>query len=175
MKKWLLVVGACIQAAALMGCAGAVIQGAKGGLNSKVRDDNLEAANAGDANAQYLVGKSYCCSVEGVDNGFYNTQTATQYLCMAARQGHGEAAFMLGEIHSGKRSHGGGVLRKVAYAVVSGNQVNAQLAYYWYNFAKESENSDAIKRLEKLPIQNVSGYSTPAETACTIEEAYPEE
>ena len=173
MRKWLLMLGACVPVVSLVGCAAVVVEGAKGGLNSKVRADYVDAANAGDREAQFKVGKSYCCSLEDVENGYYNTQTATQYLCLAAKQGHGEAAFMLGDIHSGKRSQGASGIRKLGYAVAPENQIDNKLAYYWYSTAKQYQNADAIELLKKLPPQDISGYSKPENTACTMEEAYP--
>lgn len=173
MKKWLCVLGACLPPLVLAGCAAVAIEGAKGGLNQKTRVDYTSAADAGDPEAQFKVGKSYCCSVEGVDKGYYNTQTATDYLCKAARQGHADAAFMLGEIHSGKRSQGASAIRKLGYAAVPENQVDKRLAYYWYTVAAQGQNADAVKVLEKLPAHDLTNFGKPNNTPCTVQEAYP--
>lgn len=173
MKKWPCILGVCLPAVILSGCAAVVVEGAKGGLNSKVRSDYTSAANAGDPEAQFKVGKSYCCSLENVEGGYYNTQTATEYLCKAAKQGHGGAAFMLGEIHSGKRAQGASAIRKLGYAAVPENQVNKQLAYYWYSVAAQNQSEDAVEVLGKIPPQDISSYSNPNNTVCTMKEAYP--
>ena len=46
-----------------------------------------QKAKAGDAEAQYRLGKAYCCG----DQGFFDTEQAVIWWCKAARQGHSKA------------------------------------------------------------------------------------
>lgn len=55
----------------------------------------LPRAQAGDKEAQYQLGKAYCCGY-GVG---YDTQTALAWLCKAGVQGHAGAQYELGRYY----------------------------------------------------------------------------
>ncbi|MBU1619590.1 MAG: hypothetical protein KJ556_08390 [Gammaproteobacteria bacterium] len=76
-------------------CIGIATEGARATHSEIIRDQYLADALAGDAKAQYEVGKSYCCSPGGQSDGYYNSQKATGFFCLAAAQGYGPAALML--------------------------------------------------------------------------------
>lgn len=114
---------------ALGGCVGAVTEGANITKDKVTVSNNIEAARAGQAEAQYKVGKALCCSLnEG--EGFYNTPQSVGWLCQAAAQRHGPASLKLGEIYSGDTISGARVLRRVA-AGVAGSSTNMPVAYAW--------------------------------------------
>lgn len=46
-----------------------------------------EKATAGDAEAQFQMGKTWCCG----DSGFFSTKEAGLWWCKAAQQGHSAA------------------------------------------------------------------------------------
>lgn len=120
---------AAIALLALAGCVGAVAEGANITKDKVTVSNNIDAARAGNAEAQFKVGKSLCCSLnEG--EGFYNTPQSVGWLCRAAAQRHGPASLKLGEIYSGDTISGARVLRRVA-AAAAGSTTNMPVAYAW--------------------------------------------
>lgn len=125
----------------LAGCVGVATEGANIARDRVVVANNLGAAEAGDVEAQYRVGKALCCSLnEG--EGFYDTPRSVEWLCTAARQGHGPAARKLGEIYSGDVVSGLRVMRRVAQRV-AGSSTNPVIAYAWMQRAEELGVDDA--------------------------------
>lgn len=118
----------------LAGCAGAAVEGANITRDKLIASNNLAAAQAGDAEAQYRVGDALCCSVnEG--EGFYDTPKAVGWLCRAAGQNHGRAAYRLGRIYAGDVIDGARVLRRVAQRA-AGSSVDRAVAYGWMRRAE---------------------------------------
>jgi len=118
----------------LAGCAGVVTEGANITRDKLIVSNNIQAAQSGDAEAQYRVGDALCCSInEG--QGFYDTPKAVAWLCQAAAQSHGQAAYKLGEIYSGDVVSGVRVLRRVAQSV-AGNSIDRAVAYGWFRRAE---------------------------------------
>lgn len=113
----------------LAACAGPV-------LNK--RAELTPAANKGDAQAQYLLGKSYCC---GYGAGT-STPKALDWFCRAALQGHGGAQYELGRY----------------YALRSNRAWRPQLrqdliqAYMWYSLAALQEVPLAGEEKEGLAL-----------------------
>jgi len=125
----------------LAGCVGVAAEGANIAKDRVILASNLEAAQAGDVEAQYRVGKALCCSLnEG--EGFYDTPRSVEWLCTAARQGHGPSAYKLGEIYSGDVISGLRVMRRVAQRV-AGSSTNPVIAYAWMQRAEEFGVEDA--------------------------------
>src|SRR5579883_3354246 len=87
-------------AAMLSGCVGAAAEGARTTADIAKRNNYMSRAEAGDPEAQFKVGESYCCNTGGV-SGAYDNQKATEWLCRAALQGYGPAQYRLGRIYSG--------------------------------------------------------------------------
>ncbi|MBT6403062.1 MAG: hypothetical protein HOK11_01415 [Rhodospirillaceae bacterium] len=127
----------------LSGCAGVALEGANIARDKVIVSQNRDAARAGDAEAQYKVGKALCCSVnEG--EGFYNTPVAVSWLCRAAAQNYAPAANMLGKIYSGDVVSGVRVLRRVAQKF-AGTSIEQSVAYSWFRRAERQGVADAKK------------------------------
>lgn len=118
----------------LAGCAGAAVEGANIARDRLIASNNQAAAQAGDAEAQYRLGDALCCSVNEGD-GFYDTPKAVGWLCRAARQNHGPAAYKLGEIYAGDVVDGVRVLRRVAQKA-AGSSTDRAIAYGWMRRAE---------------------------------------
>lgn len=130
------------------GCVGAATEGANIARDKVVVANNIEAAEAGDPEAQYKVGDALCCSVhEG--RGFYNTQEAVDWLCRAAEQEHGPAALKLGEIYAGDVVSGVRLMRRVAQGL-AGNSTNLPVAYAWLRRAEAAGQEDASEPAQAL-------------------------
>ena len=142
----------------LAGCVGAVTEGANIAKDKVGVSNNIAAAQAGNAEAQYKVGKALCCSLnEG--EGFYDTPKSVGWLCRAAAQRHGPAALKLGEIYSGDTISGARVLRRVA-AGVAGSTTNMTVAYAWLRRA------DSLNVVEaRGPANEIWAELTAAERA----------
>jgi len=125
----------------LAGCAGAVAEGANITRDKVIVSNNIQAAQAGDAEAQFRVGDALCCSInEG--GGFYDTPKAVDWLCRAAAQRHGPAAFKLGAIYAGDVVDGIRVMRRVAQNI-AGSSTNPAVAYGWLRRAEALGVGDA--------------------------------
>ncbi|MDH5738040.1 MAG: hypothetical protein OEZ23_06995, partial [Gammaproteobacteria bacterium] len=86
----------CLLCISLSGCIDIAIMGGTYAARSSDRDELQVLAEAGDTEAQYQLGMRWCCFGLGFD-----TQTATEWLCQAAKSGHVEAQFQLGRIYQG--------------------------------------------------------------------------
>ncbi len=73
------------------GASVATVQAAEN-YPSELQASWLAAANDGNADAQYALGKSKCCGYSNV----YNDSDAMTWFCKAAIQGHREAQFEMG-------------------------------------------------------------------------------
>lgn len=132
----------------LTGCVGAVTEGANIARDKSIVSSNMEAARAGDAEAQYKVGKALCCSLnEG--EGFYNTPQSVEWLCRSAEQKNGQAALKLGEIYTGDTITGIRVLRRVAQRV-AGSSTDPAVGYSWLRRAESLGVADAREPAKKL-------------------------
>lgn len=154
----------------LTGCAGVMVESARITHAATVRDNNMQAARAGNAEAQYLVGKSFCCTPRNNVDAFYNNSKATEFLCLAARQNHAQAAFELGKIYSGDRIDGIRLLRRAVTAIQGDDFTNNQVAYYWFKQAQLNGLDEAADELKQLGDQDISRFTDPASTPCTLSE-----
>lgn len=134
---------------ALAGCVGAATEGANIAKDKVVVSKNIDAARAGNAEAQYKVGKAMCCSLDEGGQGFYNTPQSVAWLCKAAAQNHGPAAMKLGEIYSGDVVSGVRVMRRVAQKV-AGSSTEPAVSYAWLRRAEAFGVSDARKSAAAL-------------------------
>ena len=127
----------------VQGCAAVAINTSTIAVKSAPRDELRPLAEAGDAQAKYELGKSYCCMGVG-----FSTQTATEWLCKAARQGHVDAQWELSRIYLGDVSRTpapGQKLMKQFRAKKSQTH-----AYVWLNLAGASGHEKAAEKLVKL-------------------------
>ena len=104
----------------------------------QMRDTLKLAAEKGDPEAQYLLGRSYCCGHDPV----HNVTTALRWFCRAAKQDHVEAQFMLGrEISS----------QTTAWRAVVENPLLVD-AYVWYSVAASRGHQLAAQYAQSLAL-----------------------
>ncbi len=132
----------------MAGCAGVATEGANIAKDQVVANKHLEAAQAGDAEAQYVVGNAYCCSVNEGD-GFYSTPIAVDWLCLSAAQGYAPAMRKLGKIYSGDVIDGVRAMRRVAQGL-AGTSTNNAVAYAWLTKAAQRGDADAAEEAADL-------------------------
>jgi TPR repeat protein len=132
----------------LGGCVGAVAEGANIAKDKATISANYDAARAGNAEAQYKVGEALCCSVNESE-GFYDTPRSVAWLCRAAAQNYGPAAYKLGEIYAGEVVSGARVIRRISQTVV-GSSTNKTIAYAWLSRASSLGVADAGKAASAL-------------------------
>ena len=152
-------VAVLIAATTLAGCAGVALEGANIAKDKAEAQANMSAAQAGDAEAQYKVGKSLCCAVDEGGPSFYNTQEAVAWLCKSAAQNYSPAALKLGEIYAGNLVSGLRVMRRAAEKVVQ-PRTNLSVSYAWLQRATALGNADAAG-----PAADVWRKVTPAQQA----------
>ena len=129
--------------ALLQGCAGAAISSSTYALKASGRDALREPATRGDPEAQYELGKSWCCMGPGFD-----TQTATEWLCRAARQGHPDALFELGRIYDGEISRTPAPGQKVLRMFRAKSSPAHALAFF--GLAADAGHAEAISKRQNL-------------------------
>lgn len=132
----------------LAGCVSVAMEGTQAVKSEVVISQNMDAARAGNAEAQYKVGNAYCCSIHK-DNGIYNTETSVEWLCKSARQGYTPAMVKLGKIYSGDMVDGVRLPRRVMQGVV-GKSTNLPVAVTWAQLAVQHGDSDAKELVSKL-------------------------
>lgn len=137
------VVATILVATFLAGCVGAAMSASTLAVRSAPREELLPLAEAGDSAAQYELGKSYCCMGLGFD-----TQTATEWLCKAARQGNADAMYELGRIYEGDVSRTMTPGQKLMQAVNA--KESPAHAYLWLSLAASIEYPAAQDRLARL-------------------------
>ncbi|MDF2178336.1 hypothetical protein P2G88_08740 [Aliiglaciecola sp. CAU 1673] len=156
----------------LGGCVGMAAEGVRAADSENTRAVYMESAMAGDADAQFKVGSAYCCTPGDSQDGYYDNFKATEFLCMAARQGHADAALKLGKIHSGDRIDGVRLLRRAVTAVAGSDKANLQVAAYWLTQAQQQGSEEAQSLLAKLPTQDISEFSASDSAPCTWQQVY---
>lgn len=127
----------------LSGCVGATMGASTLAMKAGPRDELQPLAEGGDSAAQYELGKSYCCMGVGFD-----TQTATEWLCKAARQGNADAMYELGRIYQGDISRTLAPGQKLMQAMNA--KESRPHAHLWLSLAASADHPDAQKRLAKL-------------------------
>ncbi len=98
----------------------------------KIRQPLQVAAKNGDAQAQYKLGQSYCCS----GTSAHSTKTALHWYCRAALQGHAGAQFEMANILAGKQ--------------LDLSFKDAKSAMMWYTVAAAQGNRQALVEREKI-------------------------
>ncbi len=135
----------------LAGCIGAALEGANMTKDEVVRASNKEAAQSGDAEAQYKVGNSYCCA-PGDGGAVYDNQKATEWFCRAAYQDHAASQWELGKIYSGDLVDGVRIIRRAATMVAGAgkDRTNRSLSLMWFELAAQNGNERAPKEASRL-------------------------
>ncbi len=103
-------------------------------------------AEAGDSDAQYRLGESYCCGPQGY---YYDTMKALHWWCKAALQGHAGAAFNVGNLYENSYKLVDVPLKK-----------NDAKAWMWYNVAANAGYDEAESYRD-----NLDNQMTPANLA----------
>jgi hypothetical protein len=176
---WLVTLILLLTTLPLSGCVGLALQGARMAKDAGERSANLDKAQAGDAKAEYDVGMSWCCTINGIGAPIYDNEKATEWLCKAARQDYGPAQLALARIYSGRMRRGG--LKKMILSSIAPGPKELAFALMWVNLAKDHKingAADLQAEIEKT--------ATPAERAearrlgfdwrsarCTWREVFP--
>ncbi len=147
---------------ALAGCAGVAVEGASIARDKAEAEMNMAAAESGNAEAQYKVGKSMCCALDNDGPSFYNTQQSVAWLCRSAAQNYGPAALKLAEIYSGDIVSGPRMMRRVA-AKVADPRTNLPVSYAWYQRAAALGEVDGGKAAAKIWTQMTPTQQAEAE------------
>ncbi len=129
-------------ASGLSGCVAAAVHTSTYAVKGAPRDELAPKAEAGDAGAQYELGKSYCCMGPGFD-----TQTATEWYCKAALQESADAMYELGRIYLGDVSRSVAPGQKLRALAAKKSPAHAHL---WLSRAAEAGHADARLLLAKL-------------------------
>lgn len=132
-----------VMAVVLSGCVAAAVNTTAIAVKSAPRGELQPQAEAGDANAQYELGKSYCCMGPGFD-----TQRATEWFCKSARQGNADAMYELGRVYLGDVSRSPTPGQKLLRAI-SAKRDHAN-AYLWLSRAAAADHPDAVAKLDEL-------------------------
>ena len=132
-----------VMAVVLSGCVAAAVNTTTIAVKSAPRGELQPQAEAGDANAQYELGKSYCCMGPGFD-----TQTATEWFCKSARQGNADAMYELGRVYLGDVSRSPAPGQKLLRAISA--KRNSTSAYLWLSRAAANNHTDAVAKLDNL-------------------------
>ncbi|MCA8900351.1 MAG: sel1 repeat family protein [Hyphomonas sp.] len=125
---------------ATSGCVAAGVGGATYAVKASQRGGLEADAQAGDPLAQYELGLSHCCMGPG-----FSTQTATEWLCRSAHQGHVPAQYELGRIYAGEVSRTPAPGQKVIRAVTAKSDPVTSLV--WFRLAAEGGDSKAASRV----------------------------
>lgn len=114
----------------------------------EVREAYMEQARAGDTDAQYKIGRSFCCDSEEE----HNVQRATWWYCDAARKNHKDSQFMVGEIYRSDRT-----VTMPPEALQAFPQLNDDvLAYAWLKIADKNGHPEAKAKWQEVK-KNLSG------------------
>ncbi|TNE30703.1 MAG: sel1 repeat family protein [Alphaproteobacteria bacterium] len=125
------------------GCVAAGIGGTTYAVKASARGNYVQAAEAGDAEAQFKLGQSHCCMGPG-----FSTQRATEWLCRAAHQDHRRAQYELGRIYLGEVSRTPAPGQKILRAVTA--RSDPEVAFVWLTLASADGDEDAQGKLAKL-------------------------
>ena len=133
----------------LSGCIEKTVELARKGPDMLDRGRLIKMAEDGDVEAQYMLGKNYCCGL----GTFYDNGQALYWWCQAARQEQADAMYEIGRMFANTRG-----------TVGSEIPVDPARAYAYYTLAENRYQKDAgilRKELEKTltPSQRASANS----------------
>jgi hypothetical protein len=111
----------------ISGCfAPLVVAGAQQGVTASKRGGFEALANAGDPEAQYNLGMTYCCqSGTAIERtvSVYDNQKASQWLCKSAVQDYGPAQYQLALMFAGATDKGSSLGSRHALVGVAANRI----------------------------------------------------
>lgn len=110
--------------------------------NLKERELHMSAAERGNPDAQFIVGKTYCCGF-GSD---FSYQKTYHWWCKAGRAGHATSQYHLGRLFHGKEH------RLIPKSFIE--------AHMWYSLAADQKHPRAIRGL-----QDITPLLTPQQLA----------
>lgn len=132
--------------ALILGACGSSGEKPKPKSTAELRQEMINQAMAGDADAQYRLGYDLCCG-QGDAGGKYDIALATQWLCRAAHQNNPRAQYRLGIIYAGNLVEDGLTARLMRQVVSSsGPKPQPRLAAMWFDLAMASGHEEAAKR-----------------------------
>ncbi|MFC1664955.1 tetratricopeptide repeat protein [Pseudomonadota bacterium] len=118
----------------------------RGEPTPEVRHQWQAEAAAGDREAQYKLGRSYCCG----SGQNYNTNLAIEWLCRAAIQGHVQAQYELANIYVDKSTPKS---RSIQYRNIpppARDQDALETAYMWYTVAAGQGHPRAFEDRQRV-------------------------
>jgi TPR repeat protein len=127
---------------------GLAVKGVKTASTEATIAVNKNAAETGDAKAQFELGSAKCCAIGSVDLIHDNVQ-ATAWLCRSARQGYAPAAYRLGRIYAGKPILGIDPQQNAKLLLIDFPRNNA-VAALWLMRAAQGGGQDAMSALADL-------------------------
>lgn len=136
----------------LNACYSPLVEGAREGVDAAKRPHYDDKAAAGDAEAQFKLGMTYCCEFGPQferDVTVYDNQKATHWICASAHQGYGPAQLQLGKIYFGKGIRGFGVIRRLSYWLGDHRTV-PEIAWVYASVAENNGEKDATKLRSKI-------------------------
>ena len=104
-------------------------------------------AEEGDAEAQYRLGESWCCSI-GHPTHIHNNQTATEWLCKSAHQNFAAAQLELSRIYAGRPFQYNSMKRLIEKA--EGAPTNLPAALMWARLAQSNGDDDAADLIKTI-------------------------
>lgn len=116
--------------ASLSGCMAKAVELVKKSVPLPERVHLLKMAEAGDVEAQYMLGKNYCCGL-GV---FKDNAEALHWYCMAAKQDQADAFYEIGTLFENTRGLQGSAV-----------PTDPVRAYAFYELAENRYQKDARK------------------------------
>ena len=133
---------------ALASCAGVVIKGVGTASEQVTISNNQDAADKGNAEAQFKVGSAHCCRIGKTDVA-HDNQKATDYLCRSAHQGYTKAQYLLGRIYAGHPIEGFNPQQTIKLQVVGGEK-NLPLAIMWLSLVIEHQDEQVKDARDEL-------------------------
>jgi TPR repeat protein len=131
---------------------GCIASAVRTGVDMADRSSSRSKAEAGDAEAQYKLGQSWCCTLGGwqvpVADAVYDNETATEWLCRAAHQGYGPAQLALARIYADRPAHRS-LKARLADTVISA-PTNKAAGLMWATLAAASKAEGADTLLGTL-------------------------
>lgn len=137
---------AAILTSPLTGCAG-YTQAAFSAKDLGERRIYQNEAEEGDAEAQYRLGESWCCSL-GRPTHLHNNQTATEWLCKSAHQNFSAAQLELARIYAGRPFQYNSMKRLAEK--IKGAPTNLPAALMWARLAQSNQNDDAADLIKTI-------------------------
>ena len=166
-----LLLGLATIAPSLSGCVMVAMSAIHYGADSSSIDASLSSAEAGNPEAQFKVGRAYCCSAPGQLNPAKSTEKATFWLCRAAAQRNGDAEYLLGRLYMGDLKGQG--LLSLAAGELSDNKKSPEVAAAWLRRAADHGVLEAAKKLRALEAAPLNAPPTEADQSPDTSERLP--